>query len=316
MHKFVRSANRVKRALVIAILSLIQGCDPSGSVEPPHLDATTPPKTPVEVHLDATTPPKSPIKLHYVDAATPPKTPIKLHYPDAATPPQKGGIAVLVSVDWEGFTLKANDLAAMEQFRRQNKEIPFVHFLNAAYYTKFNADPPAVTAAIKRVLLPIDELGLHIHGWRSLFEAAGVKYRNTPRYDNLVWPVTEDRTVDVGETVQISAYSQAELERVIAFSVTTLEAHGFGRAKSFRAGAWLATAPVLQALVAEHFVYDHSAIPAILLDEGIVGRDWRLPEVLPSVWPDTTIRTQPYTITTSNGHIIEIPDNGALADWA
>ena len=80
--------------------------------------------------------------------------------------------------------------------------------------------------------------------------------------------------------------------------------------------AWLATAPVLQALVAEHFVYDHSAVPAILLDDGVVGRDWRLPEVLPSVWPDTTIRTQPYTITTSNGHIIEIPDNGALADWA
>ncbi len=218
-------------------------------------------------------------------------------------------IHVVVTVDWEGMSLKTKNLQAMEGFRRNHPDVPLTHFLNAAYYTKPNVQSGEVTQMIKQVLRPMDEVGLHIHGWKSLFESAGVKYKQTPTF----WGgVAKASGHDQGHEVPISAYTPAELRKVIAYSCNTLVGAGFARPSSFRAGGWYATPSVMSALRQEGFKVDHSAVPYAFLDE-VQGtplfKDAR------KLWSDTTSLSQPYAFSTRYGRMTQVPDNGALADY-
>lgn len=94
----------------------------------------------------------------------------------------QGKVRIIVSVDWEGDDLQTGNLKAMKNFRRDFPEIPLQQFLNAAYYTKSGADATQVTKAIKSVLLPKDEHGLHIHAWRTLVESSGVNFHINPSF--------------------------------------------------------------------------------------------------------------------------------------
>lgn len=236
---------------------------------------------------------------------------------------EEGRLFLLVTVDWEGRDLREDNLVAMERLRERFPEVKLVQFLNAAYFTKDGADTADVRARIDRTLLPGDELGLHVHGWKSLFEASGVTFRDSPTFWDPAGKVT-DCFADCGHEVPISAYETDELRSVIRFSVDTLEAAGLGRATSFRAGGWMAAPHVRDALVAEGFVTENSAVPADFLASEIGHlplHGW-----VADLWPGTTGTSQPERLETvapatgdpgadEHGHILEIPDNGALADY-
>jgi hypothetical protein len=229
----------------------------------------------------------------------------------AATAAQAAGkLQLLVTVDWEGRNLDPANLQAMQDFRAQFPQLPILHYLNAAYFTKPDADATEAEQAMRGALAPGDEAGLHIHGWKRLFEAAGVTFRASPQF-NTTAPAT-DCGYDCGHMVPISAYTVEELRRVIRFSNATLKAHGFGTPRSFRAGGWMAAPNVLHALAAEGFKTDSSAVHAAYLES------WSampLYKWLTQLWPGTDATTQPYPITTPAGPILEIPDNGCLADY-
>ncbi len=232
--------------------------------------------------------------------------------PDTPADTRRGQIDLVLTVDWEGREMTETNLAAMVAFRTKYPSIPIVHFLNAAYFTKPGADAVAVTALIRRVLRPMDELGLHIHGWKSLFEASGVTFRSGPTF----WGTTltaADCASDCGHEVPISLYTAEELQKVMAFSVKTLEANGFGHASSFRAGGWLAGETVRTALVLEHFAYDHSSVPSPFLADELKG--YPLLDAVKALWGDTTPSSQPYSLKAGGGSFTEVPDNGALADY-
>lgn len=224
----------------------------------------------------------------------------------------RGGVQIVVSVDWEGRNLDPANLRAMSEFRAAMPGVRIVQFLNAAYFTKPGANSAETEAQIRTTLRPSDELGLHIHGWKRLFEASGVKFRATPNF----WGTNElsgDCTFDCGHEVPISAYDEAELEKVIRFSILTLEGNGLGHARSFRAGGWMAKDNVRQALVANGIAWDSSAVPTAYLAgelQGLPVLDW-----LGDLWRGTTATSQPYTIATPAGALKEVPDNGALADY-
>jgi hypothetical protein len=137
------------------------------------------------------------------------------------------------------------------------------------------------------VLRDGDELGLHIHGWKGLFEAAGLEFRNAPTFWDDDGVVTQCAS-DCGHEVPISAYSEDELAAVVDFSLDTLEAQGFGRAAGFRAGGWMAEPHVRSALARNGITTDGSAVAT---------------------------SSQPYPLETTAGALLEIPDNGALADY-
>jgi hypothetical protein len=220
---------------------------------------------------------------------------------------------VVVSVDWEGRDLQPANLRAMSRFREDYPQVPLQHFLNAAYYTKPGADARATTAAIRSVLRDGDEHGLHVHAWRSLVTEAGVAFRTGPSFvDRDV--VLELCGVDCGNDVALTSYTVDELRRVLRFSVDTLVGQGFGRARSFRAGGWMADRNVLTALALEGFTLDSSATDSRYLEPAWGDRN--LPAMVEALWPTTTPVSSPYRVALGDDlGIIELPNNGCLSDY-
>lgn len=223
-----------------------------------------------------------------------------------------GRLRLAVSVDWEGRELAAPNLAAMRAWRAAVPGVPLTHFLNAAYYTKPGADAAAVTSLIASALLPGDELGLHVHGWRSLFAAAGVTYRDRPTFWRGLAEGAQPGLTDSGHEVEIGAYTVDELRAVLRRSRALLGAGGFAIGGAFRAGGWMATANVLEAIRGEGFAIDSSATDGRWHDE-LTG--YALRARIPEVWPGVSEETQPYRIETAAGLVLEMPDTGALADY-
>jgi hypothetical protein len=227
---------------------------------------------------------------------------------------RKAKLQLVVTVDWEGRDLREDNLRAMEALRTRFPQVKIVHFLNAAYYAKPLARAEDVTARIGRVLRAGDEKGLHIHGWKRLFEAGGVTFRGSPTFwGTSIDPRARECDSDCGHEVPISLYSSEELRHVVRFSLDTLEANGFGRAKSFRTGGWIAKQAVRDAIAAEGLRYEHSEVPVAFLQPKL----GTLPLFgwLSEVWPDTTPLSQPHLLTTSSTPLVEVPDNGALSDY-
>ena len=222
-------------------------------------------------------------------------------------------VRIVVSVDWEGRDLAPANLAAIQQFRSDFADIPLQHFLNAAYYTKPDANQGEVTRAITSVLRKGDEHGLHLHGWMRLFEAAGVSFRTGPTY--LKDPVDlRSCRHDCGHEVAITAYREDELRRVIRFASDTLEGQGFDRPHSFRAGGWQADAKVLRALAREGFTVDSSATHAKFLEPAWGGTN--LYTFVRQLWASVVPTTQPYVVDLGGGdRITELVNNGCLADY-
>lgn len=221
-------------------------------------------------------------------------------------------VFITVSVDWEGMHLEERNLAAMEALRRDYPRVPFTHFLNAAYYTKKGAVPATITAQIRRTLKDGDETGLHIHPWRTLVEAAGVPFRAEPTFWEKGAKATEFPDGDAGHDVELPAYTVDEIRKIVRESKRVLAQNGFEPGTSFRAGGWLADAKVLEAIRAEGYVVDSSAVDATWHEKlaGLPIRD-RIRET----WPKSTPTSAPETIETKSGTVLEMPNTAALADY-
>jgi hypothetical protein len=225
----------------------------------------------------------------------------------------QGKVRIVVGVDWEGDDLQPENLQAMKDFRRDFPQIPLQHFLNAAYYTKHQADAARVTKAIRSVLLPGDEHGLHIHAWRTLVESSAVKFRRGPSFVIDGFSIA-DCAIDCGQEIALTGYTTSELRKIIARSVEILTGKGFNRPRSFRAGGWQADDNVLDALAAEGFTLDSSATDAEFLKPS--WGKYNLYGFVAKLWSDTKPTSQPYIYQTPSGlKILELPNNGCLSDY-
>jgi len=224
----------------------------------------------------------------------------------------RGKLQLLVTVDWEGRDLRDDNIDAMKELHQKFPQVKVVNFLNAAYFTKSDADAASAKAKITSALGANDEKALHIHGWKSLFEAAGDTFIAGPTFwGNTLKPT--DCFYDCGHEVPLSNYSVGDLRKVIKFSLDKLESQGFGRAKSFRCGGWMAKENVREAVAAEGLLYEESAVPTDFLAPKL--GEFPVQGWLSEIWAGITQLSQPYDIATPAGHLVEVPDNGALADY-
>ncbi len=222
-----------------------------------------------------------------------------------------GEILINISVDWEGRGLHKKNLDAMKGFRSQHPNIPLLHYMNAAYFTKKNSNQDKTARNILSALSSNDEIGLHIHGWKSLVEASGVSYRSSPSWS----PYTSEICAvphDCGHGVPITAYNTDEIRKIIRTSVKIMQRQGLPVPTMFRAGGWMAGPNVLKALTSEGFKMDASQVPRQFLR-------YQQPTIyqwLGEIWPTTSSLTQPYKIWIDNhSNIVEFPNNGCLADY-
>ncbi|MEY4615997.1 MAG: hypothetical protein RJB66_957 [Pseudomonadota bacterium] len=222
-------------------------------------------------------------------------------------------VKLFMSVDWEGVSLQDENLQAMKLLRNQFPHIKLIHFLNAAYFTQKGVNPIDVVAKIQSVLRPGDEIGLHVHALESLLAASGVPFRDNVTY----WgsrgsqPYNGQR----GHDVPLSLFNVEELRRIIRKSLEILGSHGFSNINSFRAGGWVATPEVLEALRLEGIQIDSSAVPLDIIGS-VVGSEQPLFQINKKLWPDQTpFKHQPYELQTPVGPILEFPNNIGLADY-
>lgn len=208
-------------------------------------------------------------------------------------------IRFIVSVDWEGEDLRAENIQSMKDFRKLYPGLPIHHFLNPAYF--LNHPQAWALHQIQSTLLPGDEIGLHLHARQTIVEAAKVTFRNSPNF--------RGAPSDQPAEAPLSAYTMSEQKKLFGFSLGLLKDAGFRNVTSFRAGGWMASPEGLEALTSVGIEVDSSELNADYLGSNTLSNYVR------SLWPDTSKLAQPHFITTRAGTILEVPDNSALADW-
>ncbi len=232
------------------------------------------------------------------------------HSSRSPDPPAKGRIVVTLTIDWEGAYLSPEGLDALDGIRKDFGDAPFTHFVSAAYFAKENPDPTFATF-LAGAVRKNDELCVHLHAWRSLAKAAGVDEKQGPSFlsgNKLL----EFEDGDVGLDLDPDAYTVLELRALLRTSRRLLSQANLRISKSFRAGGYLATPKVLEAIHDEGFIVDASAVDYRMLDE---RKHELLPSRLKEIWPKIVTTSQPFFIEGPAPQLLELPLAG-VADYS
>ena len=246
---------------------------------------------------------------------------------------------VSITVDWEGEHFRdLDDLRTTRDAIQQSlgAGAPVTHFICPTYWLS-PEQPVDPARAIRSAVVKGDELGLHVHCWRSLVDHAGVEFLSTPDWNN-------DGT---GHGVPLGAYGdrvQVILDCARRLVQTKLGATVHG----FRCGGAMTSDSVFEALMALGFRYDCSAFPPQVVSRGFkrgargnlrdtLGCRNVIAGFLVDLWgyePMTAIEfanslslqgsegqaitpfTQPYWVHSGDRKILEMPGNGGISDYS
>ncbi len=231
---------------------------------------------------------------------------------------------VVTSIDWDSSDTADSELTWQEQLHADHPGLKLTHLVGPYTWTD-----PELTAQrqdqLRDWLVMMedsfdDEIGLHIHPWCHFVETAGVTCRTEPSF-------VYDDGDESGYTVLSSAYTEAEYLALLERADDIFLEQGLNKPLTFRAGGWIASASVLSALADDGFVADSSANNWQLMDEwqdnntnGLLYQ-WNSEH-----WANIGDRSQPYRPSAvdpsrpaqsgeSELAILEVPDNGILADY-
>lgn len=205
------------------------------------------------------------------------------------------------TIDWEGSDVKQQYLNDMSLLSRKHN-IPMTHFFNPRIYvTKAVSAARAqqLTAWVKNMRDKYGhQIGLHLHMFPDMVAATGVTPRTSPAFG---WGRTD------GYDILLTGYSQAEVQKMLAWAKATLVAKGLGTPTVFRAGGWFANESTLRALQNAGFTVDSSGRTKFQIGTNGYYVPWNL-----------SVTTQPYRPNTTdqnssdapNMNIWEFPNNG------
>ena len=226
-------------------------------------------------------------------------------------PRAPGQIVAVISIDWEGAYVSPDGLDAIDTFRETLPGVPFTHYVSTAYFTKADADPKSVEAALRTSVRTGDELAVHLHAWRSLSQASQIEPKLSPSFLTGTDALLDLQDGDLGFDTDLDVYSVIELRALLRTSRRLLEQTALPVSRTFRAGGYLGTPKMLQALYEEGYTVDSSATDFRQLEE---QRD-ELPLRVRELWPAIESTSQPYMIDAGAGQLLEMPI-AAIADYA
>lgn len=226
-------------------------------------------------------------------------------------PRASGRIVVAVTVDWEGAAFTPEGLDALDELRKHLGPAPITHFVSAAYFTKDHPDARAA-AYLAESVHPGDQLAVHLHVWRSLARASGIAPKLSPSFVTGTDKLYEFDDGDIGFDTDLDVYGVSELRALIRTSAHLLDqAHLPVSRTTFRAGGYLGTPKVLDALRQEGFTIDSSATDYRQID---AKKDSFLSQRVHEVWPAVEATTQPYFVEPRTRQLLEMPI-AATADY-
>ncbi|HEY0070463.1 MAG TPA: hypothetical protein VGE04_10895 [Chloroflexia bacterium] len=198
-----------------------------------------------------------------------------------------GKVIMTITCDWEGRTIKDEDLQAMFIFNQFLKDaggsgsrpLPITHFICPAYFTRTYVEGERTNAAEKiaksGAIKPGDEVGLHIHCWKSLALEAGIlssDFQLAPVGNNPIAPPGFIRknpeggpdiveVQDAGETVALGIYSQAQIQLYLGTGIALLKKYLAADTVSYRTGMWVTCDAIFSALETTPLKYEASGLP-------------------------------------------------------
>ncbi len=226
---------------------------------------------------------------------------------------------VLVTNDWDVSYKEESWLERQEELHANHPAMKMTHFVGPYTFTDPEVTAEHASDLVDWLLGMVgdfdDEIGLHVHPYCNFVETTSVSCNHEPSF-----AYVEDET---GYTVELSSYSQEEMEILLEQAKTLFQDNGIGTPTSFRAGGWTAAIHTLQALAATGFVADTSAANWARLEEWEGIEDAGLYEWNQENWATIDDTSQPYypseaDILASDPpvvSILEVPDNGALVDY-
>jgi hypothetical protein len=220
------------------------------------------------------------------------------------SPPAVGGrVVVALTIDWEGAQISPEALAAVAALRRSTGDAPWTHFVSSAYFAKETPDPsvvPTIASAVRKG----DELAVHLHVWRSIAQASHVDAKVSPSFLSGTDELLEFEDGDDGFDTDVDVYTVAQLRSLLRTSRRLLEQARIPVSHSFRAGGYLGTPKMLQAVRDEGYTADSSAIDPHQLDEPAAAV---LAARLRGIWPTVSSTSQPWLIPAHGGPVLEMP---------
>lgn len=196
------------------------------------------------------------------------------------------------TLDWEGYDVKQAHLDSIDA-TAQKYALPITHFFNPRIYTRGKltaARQDYLTAWVKE--RENDSIGLHLHMFKDMVEAAGVTPHEEP-----AWGITSFH--DEGYDVPTSSYTLEEQKQMLSWAKNIFAEKGLGTPLMFRAGGWFADETTLKALADSGFLLDSSGRTKYTLGSNKLAGAW-----------DLSPTTQPY-----QSHVWEFPNNGGDS-WA
>lgn len=227
-----------------------------------------------------------------------------------------------ITVDWEGVDFKSGilddaDLKRVRAFRQKFPNYPMLHYMNAAYYTNGELSEDEVTKRIKSTLIEQDEIGLHLHPWENLTDAAGVDFIEGPTYFDKELSPYEGKGSPLypkghrGGDIPLWSYPKEDIRKLVRFSVDKLKAHGFDNITGFRAGGWQTDEKVLEVLAEEGFKTESSPVSAKKVSNLYPGTT--LADNVSKLWAGTHNLSTPYLHEKVD--LLMMPNNAGLADY-
>jgi hypothetical protein len=225
---------------------------------------------------------------------------------------------VMVSTDWDFSDPGDQSLMDME-YLHVHHPIRMTDFVGPYTFTD-----PAVTPERRRQLAQWlvaqrdqyhDEIGLHIHPYCNFVTDAGLTCNTTM---STVYP--EDTS---GYTIELDAYSRAEMGTLLDHAADLFATYGLGRPKVFRAGGWTLGVQNMLALVDKGYASDSSPMNWARLYNawhGHVLYTWNMEH-----WGPIDDTSQPYYPTQDSTlgddaaptlPMLEVPVNGVMIDYA
>ncbi len=221
-------------------------------------------------------------------------------------------LAVLTTISWHGDHLRPHNLNVLNDLRRSYPGTHILHLIDAAYWTKKDANKPATTAKIRAIMRPGDEVGLFLQGWHSLLQVADVKPRISPTF----WGDEvdlKDCDPDCGREVPLTEYSADDVEKLIKVALQQFGDAGLSRPRSVQVAGWLTSTPILEVLARNGFSTDISSVPPSILQTRL--QRYPIFAWLKTRWQSITPLTGARVTETGAGKIIEAVANTAATEF-
>jgi hypothetical protein len=214
-------------------------------------------------------------------------------------------IYITWTIDWEGSDIPQQNLNDMDSITAKHRDFPLTHFFNPRIYAYEEISKQRRDYLTQWVKSRRDKyghaIGLHLHMFPDMVEAAGVEPQSQPRWG---WHR------DDGYDILVSGYSYEKMDKILEWSRQKFVENGLGEPYMFRAGGWFADEGTLRVLEDNEFVLDSSGRDKYSLGTNNVATHWNL---------STT--TQPYrpniydqnSAEAPNMNIWEFPNNGGNA---